>query len=116
MMPETVAPLQIAKLELREGDILVVKMPYPRMTQTHMKKLSEDLQRFVGKSIKIMILDANSELTVVRREDIAITRALKAPPETQGDDWTKGKLCRMPDCQNLCAPMSTTCAEHSAAR
>lgn len=72
--PPPIVPLQIAKLELRPGDILVVKMPADtRVTQTHVKKLSEDLQRFVGKSVKIMILDANSELTVVRRQDIALS-------------------------------------------
>lgn len=54
---------QIAKLDLKPGNILVVKLTHPGLSQEHCNKMQYELQKFVGR--KVLIVPPGSDLAVI---------------------------------------------------
>jgi hypothetical protein len=61
---------QVGRLELREGDILVLKLLDPKITSTHATFITEQFAEFGRKHrCPVMVLAEGMELSVVRREE-----------------------------------------------
>jgi hypothetical protein len=58
---------EIAKLELKEGDILVVKMKYPTRA-TEIERMRDCLTKILPINVNFMFLDSdNVELSIVKK-------------------------------------------------
>jgi hypothetical protein len=66
---------QIARLQLRPGDVLVLKIAQ-YLPMEAMKRIKDDLDRLVP-GIPAMVLDPNVDLSVLTREEI---EQRSAPP------------------------------------
>jgi hypothetical protein len=54
---------QIAKLDLKPGNILVVKMLRDGLNAKQMNKMQYDLQKFVGR--KVLVIPTGADLSVI---------------------------------------------------
>jgi hypothetical protein len=60
---------QLAKLELRPGDILVLKMNQASILHAdEMLRIRRELTKFIGSECRVMTIDSETELSVVTRE------------------------------------------------
>lgn len=58
--------LAVAKLELKPGDILAVRLLRRNVSNAEMARIQDDLSRFVGKECRVLVMDREMELTVVK--------------------------------------------------
>jgi hypothetical protein len=69
-MTDDVTRFEIAKLELREGDSLVVKSDL-HLSLEQRKYIEQSLRRFVPDHVKVIVLDSGLTLEVLRQTDQA---------------------------------------------
>ena len=61
---------RIAKLELKPGDVLVLKLSLINYGQEAMSKLAKYLAPIVGDANKVLVLKADDDIAVLTREQI----------------------------------------------
>jgi hypothetical protein len=64
----TPVELHIAKLELKPGDILVLRLDHKLSDET-CNWLRDNMRRVLPEGVKAMVLDKDADLSVVRAED-----------------------------------------------
>lgn len=62
-----VVRVEIAKLELRAGDTLVVKSDR-EITREQAQNMRTHMQRFVGEDVEVLVLGAGMSIEVLRKE------------------------------------------------
>ena len=65
----TPVELAIAKLELRAGDVLAIQVA-GHVSAVVVDRMREQLTKILPGGVKAMVIDSDTSLSVVRREDI----------------------------------------------
>jgi hypothetical protein len=76
---------RIAKLELRPGDILVLKV-LRHVSAEEAARIAERFQQFVGIQCRVVVIDEVIDLSVVRREEAQEGSNIGYPGAVQGMD------------------------------
>jgi hypothetical protein len=67
--------VEIGKLDLKEGNLLVVKMMNKNIPHEVIAKLRDDVEKYLPKGVKCLVFDSNCEISTYKELENGIFKA-----------------------------------------